>query len=51
MKIINIIEIDGKEVIIDELPEEQQREIWTKINISGMTKLGYRVVEPKDGTA
>lgn len=41
-KIINYIEIDGKEILFDDLPEEKQREISQTLMDNFMNGLGYR---------
>lgn len=41
-KIINYIEIDGKEILFDDLPEEQRRQISQALLDNFMDGLGYK---------
>ncbi len=41
-KIINYIEINGKEVLFDDLPEEQRKQISQALLDNFMAALGYR---------
>lgn len=42
IKIINYIEIDGKDVRLDEQPEEEQIRICQKLQDQSMMAVGYR---------
>lgn len=51
MKIVNIIHIGNEVKNMDELSDEERREIAIKLNIQALESLGYALVEKPDKTA
>lgn len=49
MNITNIVHIQGEVYRMDDLPKEQQKEIWIKLNQQALEAIGYRKTEK--GTA
>lgn len=45
MRIMNIVVIDGKEVEIEDLPEEVRRKLAENLNRAALEKIGYREVK------
>lgn len=41
MKIINVVMIDGKEVLIDDLPEKERRDFVNRANRAAMKRTHY----------
>lgn len=47
-KIVNLIKIDGKEYLFDDLPEEQRKALVIKLHETAMAAVGFHRVKKKE---
>ena len=47
-KIVNLIKIDGKEYLFDDLPKEQRKDLVIKLHETAMAAAGFRRVKKKE---
>ena len=48
LKTVDIIKIDGKEYLFDDLPEEQRKALVIKLHETAMAAVGFHRVKKKE---
>ena len=48
LKTMNVIKIDGKEYLFDDLPKEQRKDLVIKLHETAMAAAGFRRVKKKE---